>query len=425
MEKVYIKCFKCIMLIAYILFMCSCEVTNNEANKDLEPSDKVSSDSLVCSGNSKPDYIKFINYSGLKNNKYIKKKYTTEGIEKVEKSIIYNNNKAEFKNSLLLKNDVIYIEINDVSEAFNLDFDSKCRVYDYETIRVLDNGKIEENYSENTEFLNSASMALIGLILRKNEVSYEFGINTNIIYVNDFSGGGMSKMKESTFIIKNKGKALFYIPLYDVLKLFNYNIISDEKSNNILISNNDNRKDMTWKEIYTEAIKINQGDFSLHDFTEDGIPELLFRVSNDFEMIFDYGNFKYNHIATEYPYDDIPYVCYYLNKETNLLERQFVYCIGYNEQCNLAVIKFPIRNYTNLFYYMWDNQKGYFIQRIDGYNYDEQSIKLITDETGKLVPNQTFIRYNVKELSDKGISIESIINSYPESFEKKAPKYIN
>lgn len=357
--------------------------------KDI-PKDKVPINIIDINNNNclLPYGLDLVDYKNLLDNKKFKKVNTIKSnlLSHTEKKFIYNEKQIEFKNEVLLKNNVIFVELEDIKNIFDIDY--LCGIY-YQTY-ITQNGETK-----------------MSVFLKKNEYSCEFMINSNIVLNIGLSSVNTSTISESPFLLKKLNKQLIYLPLFDVLSSFEY--INENIDNDVKIIDKNNRKNMSWQEIFISVIKKENCEFSLYDFTGDKIPELLFKTSKDIDYLFERASFENNYrisdYGNKYPY---PYVCYHFNQETKTLERQFVRCIGYEEVENIALIQVP-QIQVGDYYYKWNKEKGYFID-----------ISLNIDKSKIRKNAKKFISYNTKEK----IKIEDLVYKYLEYFNNYNSEYL-
>lgn len=362
------------------------------------------------------DYnIKLIEYNDLIDFNEINNIFT-KGTSEIEKKIFFNNKKVIFKNNIIIKNETIYVELNDLSLNFNLNFDSKCKVYDKNNIGISKEDSfyyINEDQISNKEknMLINNGMSLISFILSKDEFSFEFALNSSKVLKKGLEESRIKTIPSISILVKKSNKALIYLPLIDTLDLFGYNVNEDTKLNNIEIQDTKNRKTMSWQDIYIyilELLELNIS-FSLYDFTNDGIPELLLETSDIMNSLFDESNFGNIYTPAYYPYFDIKsYVCYWFNPETKLFERQFVRCVGYEPQNNLALIKFPDSTISSEFY-KWNNKEQCFVNISDEIMNNYNFVELMNN-------SREFKAYTLEELKNEKKNLKDLVYFYSKYF---------
>ncbi len=326
-----------------------------------------------------------------------------------------NNDNIDFENIVYIKNNVIFTEIGDLA---------KCLGFDY-------------------KYNNNAASSTLVMEKYNKKISYTFSNeksnDSQYFYVNIPGTVTYLKTSESPFLLNN---SLVYVPIEDIVRFYNFTLESN-KNNDIVIRDNDSRKEannkvifdenieykgisisksgLSWKEIYINTIKDfieieipvqdklmeslnypcygatfdsvnpdkmypyyeNEGYlcyFSLHDFNNDGVPEILF--SNGYME----GNY----------FDEIPMNCYWFNNDSKEFVLVLENCVGYDEDNTIYVDNSIYVKANGLEYYKLDS------------NGKAEVLK-----TGKNIDKiQKFIRYGGAKLSE-GLDVDKIVNSYP------------
>ncbi len=198
-------------------------------------------------------------------------------------------------------NDVVvrelFMEVKDFAKAFNITFNGKFKIYDFMYVpKELGESGYRPEISDINElgkrdlFDMNKNSNIITTILTKDFLSLEVSQGTSIILKNGFEVSD-EFLNSRPFLLELNDRVLMYVPVERLLNILKYDNVSvnDEE---IKVYNNDDKKDMTWQEIYIKTIKmelyenrnINGGlfapnmelEFGLYDFTGDDIPELLF-----------------------------------------------------------------------------------------------------------------------------------------------------
>lgn len=279
-----------------------------------------------------------------------------ENITKFKPKLKLDNKTINLNNELFISNDIVYAELQDICNTFNIQL-----TYDPEL-----------NYE---------------ISLEKYESILELQIDTPSTIKRIPGGLGDDYLNGVTFVKDYK----IYVSLYEILKFFHYSINYDEIENSVSISNNDNRAVISSDDIYANAINsyLDLGHseiksnytynfnysqhlkaylnltsspkykFALHDYTYDGVPELLLYYQNQ--------ESNENRGVSGW-------LIYQYNNTTNMLERLKIssennylsYIFGYDMENRLYTIIYEKdKIFTQC--YEWDNNKGFaLIDRKDG-----------------------------------------------------------
>ena len=215
-----------------------------------------------------------------------------EGVFKDELKYVYLND----NNEVVIKD--LFMEVKDFAKAFNLDFNGKFKIYDFLYVpkkseeapvycpEIMD----EDEFPEIKSFDSSENSNIITTILNKDFLSLEISQGTNYFLKNGFEVS-IDYVYSRPFLLESNDRVLMYVPVERLLNILKYDNVSiNDKEINV--SNNDDKKDMTWQDVYIKTIKMelveNVGQniisfmpddilkFGLYDFTGDDIPELLF-----------------------------------------------------------------------------------------------------------------------------------------------------
>lgn len=178
-----------------------------------------------------------------------------------------------------------------------------------------------------------------------------------------------------------------YVYLNEILEFFHYDVSYDEIDDKIIIKNNDNRKEKTWEDTYSNIInsyfkesnnsirynfrysehlknylkldELPKYKFVLHDFNKDSMPELLLYYQNQ-ENNENRGSsgwimYKYN--------ESSKIIEKFEPKESNI----FSYVFGYDMENRLYTITYSGENPLTQCY-EWNNNSNSFelIDRKDG-----------------------------------------------------------
>lgn len=376
-------------------------------------------------------YAYNIEYNKLIECDKIKKSfYTKDKLKEFKSNIEFSGMKINFKNLILVKNDVVFIELNDISNTFQMEFDSKCKIY--KNVYTSASGTMKKLNKDARKVLGYD--IVISSSLQKNELSIEFTPNSKSIIKNGLIISE-DNLSISPFIINNNNIALIYVPLCDILDMFNYSFEVNENGDIIIQDNS--RKHITWKEILVNILADLQKEdsfisFSLCDFTNDNIPELLIELDDGYSYDYPYPKIMYPkeelgffHIyeIAEYPYHFMsePYICYYFNEQTKIWEDKLERCVGYDNKSEIVLVQQTAQDYDTI-HYKWDKEKKCFI---DISTIIENEIVDIDDKKVEIIKNaKKFKTFSLQDIRNKKININQMINEYPKSFDMLNSEYL-
>lgn len=390
------------------------------------------------------DYHQLIKYKKIKG---LFNEINPNDMKEYNFDIYYNDNIIKLNNKVYIKDNIVCMELEDFCREFNIDFNSKIRVYTMiylspdatEVKRVFDHKylipemKLEHSREgielENEDTSIDGYNPCVSAILEKNETSIEVIYNISGILKNGIKADIIG-IPVAPFFLKDNNRALFYIPISHILKELGYNVDFELNTQMLKINHNDERRNMRWQDIYIEAIKSNHvEDFSLCDINNDGIPELLlpaadsygYPYNNERKDLLYLDDISYSYSLKPISYFSKPYNGFWLNPNTNLLEEKILFCIKYDKNSNVVLTQHENHFYE---YSKWEENKNDFI-----FGSNEDNELIFTDEIypefkdiddKKSAVNESakkFINYNLKDMEDKGISLEETINKYPEGFD--------
>ena len=135
-----------------------------------------------------------------------------------------NNDNIDFENIVYIKNNVIFTEIGDLA---------KCLGFDY-------------------KYNNNAASSTLVMEKYNKKISYTFSNeksnDSQYFYVNIPGTVTYLKTSESPFLLNN---SLVYVPIEDIVRFYNFTLESN-KNNDIVIRDNDSRKEANNKVIFDE-----------------------------------------------------------------------------------------------------------------------------------------------------------------------------
>lgn len=294
--------------------------------------------------------------------------------------ILYNNQLHDLKNGILIKDKVLYAEIKDIADILNCDIIFKLYKKDDEYCKVTASFKKYDKTFEKT-------------IIKHKDIEFPYAYYSYKV----IPGAIIEDYNTNYPVIRNN---LIYVPLDDILEFFDFDVKYDKLINTLNIIDNSDRENLTWQEIYENAIieAMNSGksdSFALLDVTGDEIPEVFFRCNyyNCFDIISSFpiihGTLKYycfwyneNKKSLEIKADNI---CNYLNIDNGIaLHRESYLRTGFDEKC------------------IWDESKKDFMY----YNWD-----ISRDEEVVSSKFSEFKVYWADEILSNSVNIKDIINA--------------